>query len=289
MSSSEPWTILRLLNWTTEYLGKHGSQSPRLDAEVLLAHANSCKRVDLYVQFESELPDDIRTNFRELVKKRADGAPVAYLVEHKEFYQLDFRVTPDVLIPRPETEHIVVEMLDRISKDHASDLRIADVGTGSGILAVCAAKYAGNCLVDAIDISPAAIEVARHNAEVNEVGDKITFHLGDLLEPVGDGYDFVLSNPPYVSQQEYNELPTSVKDFEPQQALLAGQGGEDTIARLIPQAAEKLKAAGWLLVELSPMIAQACVELVNADGRFESPTLVKDYARHDRVLIARRK
>src|SRR6478609_7342153 len=157
----EPWTIGRLLSWTVEYLGKHGADNPRLDSEVLLAEARGCKRIDLYTAYGEPATDEIRTAFRELVRRRAEGTPVAYLVGRREFYSLDFQMNPDVLIPRPETELLVVALLDQVKKHPACEtiVQIADVGTGSGILAVCAAKYVSNAHITAIDISPAALAV----------------------------------------------------------------------------------------------------------------------------------
>src|SRR5882757_1408341 len=142
-TTEDSWTVGRLLSWTIDYLSKHGAENPRLEAEVLLAHARNCRRIDLYTTFGDTASEDTRTAFRELVKRRAGGTPVAYLVGHREFYSLDFEVTPDVLIPRPETESLVVALLDRIKQRPAanSSIEIADVGTGSGILAVCAAKF----------------------------------------------------------------------------------------------------------------------------------------------------
>src|SRR5262245_51907041 len=144
MSQSDSWTIGRLLGWTADYLAQHGSDSPRLDAEVLLAYARSCKRIELYTSFEELAADELRTRFRELVRRRAEGVPVAYLVGHREFFSLDFRVTPDVLIPRPETELVVVTLLDQIKATGPLDrpLAIADVGTGSGVIGITVAKRA---------------------------------------------------------------------------------------------------------------------------------------------------
>src|SRR4051794_22970737 len=176
-TENEPWTIGRLLSWTAEYLGRHGSENPRLDAEVLLAAARDCQRIELYTAYGDVADDTVRTSFRELVRRRAEGTPVAYLVGHREFYALDFEVNPDVLIPRPETELLVVALLDEIkaktagqslsaagsetslltvASEAAAPIEIADVGTGSGILATCAATYVALAHVTAIDISPAA-------------------------------------------------------------------------------------------------------------------------------------
>src|SRR4029079_17971183 len=200
-TSDQPWTIGRLLSWTVDYLGKHGAENPRLDAEVLLAEARGCRRIDLYAAYGEVASEETRTAFRELVRRRAEGTPVAYLVGRREFYSLDFEVNSDVLIPRPETELLVVALLDRVKKQGAGGwglgtgdpasapvsspqspvpLQIADVGTGSGILAICAAKYVPNSRVTAIDISPAALAVARRNAERHGVADRITFVAGNI-------------------------------------------------------------------------------------------------------------
>src|SRR5215213_3710659 len=176
-SADEPWTVGRLLKWTVDYLAKHGAENPRLDAEVLLAHARNCRRIDLYTAFGEVANEETRTAFRELVKRRAAGMPVAYLVGHREFYSLDFEVNPDVLIPRPETESLVVALLDSVKQraTAGTTVTIADVGTGSGILAICAAKFVPTAQVTAIDISPAALAVAKRNAERHKVADRITF------------------------------------------------------------------------------------------------------------------
>src|SRR5438094_4731857 len=158
----ESWTVLRLLTWTTDYLKSHGSDSPRLDAEVLLAHARGCERIMLYAAFDQVIDESTRAKFRELVKRRAEGVPVAYLVGKREFYSLSFRVTPDVLIPRPETEFVVVATLDVLKEipNPKSKIQnpplIADVGAGSGAIAVAIAKHAPQAQIVAIDISPAA-------------------------------------------------------------------------------------------------------------------------------------
>ncbi len=182
MSSSAPWTVGRLLQWTADYLKSHGSESPRLDAEVLLAKVLGCQRIQLYTAFDNEPSEEVRAAFRELVRRRAEGAPVAYLVGHREFYSLDFRVTPDVLIPRPETELLVIALLDLAkTRPVGGKLTIADVGTGSGIIAVCAAKHLPGCRVTAIDTSPAALEVAKSNAEKHGVLGRIEFIQSDLF------------------------------------------------------------------------------------------------------------
>ena len=293
-TDAEPWTIGRLLTWTADYLRQHGSDSPRLDAEVLLAHARGCARIDLYTAFNEEPSDEVRIAFREMIRRRAEATPVAYLVGHKEFYSLEFRVTPDVLIPRPETELLVVALLDRAKKsdgESSADIAIADVGTGSGILAICAAKHLSHASVTAVDISAAALDVARKNADQHQVADRISFVEGDLLASVAEGavFDFILSNPPYVSEAEFATLTPDVREHEPTLALTAGPRGTDVIERLIPQAAERLRVGGFLMMEISPMIAEEVQARVCDDGRFEPPGLIRDMARHIRVVVARRK
>src|SRR5262245_19147983 len=217
---SETWTILRLLTWTTDYLKSHGSESPRLDAEVLLAHARGCERIMLYAAFDQIVDEGTRARFRERVKRRAAGEPVAYLVGKREFYSLSFKVTTDVLIPRPETEFVVVAVLDALkgsgfrvqdSRDEEPEARgqgpttphllVADVGTGSGAIAVTVAKNAPDCRVVAIDSSLAALAVAKDNAAAHGVAGRVTFLEGDLLSslPSEPRFAVVASNPPYVS------------------------------------------------------------------------------------------
>lgn len=288
MSATETWTVLRLLQWTEEYLRDHGSESAKLEAEVLLATARSCRRIDLYTAYDEVATDETRVAFRELVRRRAEGTPVAYLVGHREFYSRKFRVSPDVLIPRPETEFVIVDLLDRVSSKSAP-VRIADVGTGSGILAVTAAAELSAATVLAIDISPAALNVARQNAADHGVAERIEFVEGDLLSGTSEKFDFILSNPPYVGQPEYGELDAQVKDHEPAVALIGGETGTEIIARLIPQAAERLNSGGWLMIEISPMIADAVAGLFNNNGSFGEVTIRKDLSQLSRVVIAQRK
>ena len=316
MSASEPWTIGRLLQWTVDYLKGHASESPRQDAEVLLAEALGCRRIDLYTRFDETPGDAMRTAFRELVRRRAEGTPVAYLVGRREFYSLSFCVTPDVLIPRPETELLVVAALDlaktkgegrglgtlvpselpsEVPNDEGSGIPnrqifIADVGTGSGIIAVCLAKHLPHCRVMAIDVSRAALDVAAGNAKQHGVADRIEFVQSDLFAavPTERRFDFVVSNPPYVAEAEMERLAPDVRKFEPRVALLAGPRGTEVIESLIPQAAERLLPGGHLLMEISPMIHDTVRRLLEADSRFDLGPTIKDLARLPRVVQARR-
>jgi release factor glutamine methyltransferase len=316
-TNQDPWTVLRLLSWTTDFFRQRGSDSPRLDAEVLLAHSLGCSRIELYTAFGSEPSGPQRQTFRELVRRRGEGVPVAYLVGHREFYSLRLGVTPAVLIPRPETEHLVTLALDHAKSlaptgsartgtpaDNAvaqcppptptlRPLKIADVGTGSGAIAVALAKhlpavYPGGCLITAIDLSPDALDVARGNARDHGVDPQIEFVQGDLLDklPAGSDFDMILSNPPYVSRAEYDDLDPTVRDHEPKMALLAGERGTEIIARLIDQAASRLLPGGLLAIELSPMIAKDCAVLIAGNGHFHEPKLIRDLGGNQRIVTA---
>lgn len=316
MSTAEAWTVGRLLGWTADYLKGHGSESPRLDAEVLLAEVLGCQRIQLYASFEDVPNDQQRAAFRELVRRRAEGTPVAYLVGRREFYSLSFRVTPDVLIPRPETELLVVAVLDLAKgkgkgpgvgpqgsepvnsqppinnqQSTITNPVIADVGTGSGIIAVCLAKHLPASRVTAIDVSAAALAVARENAKQHGVAERIEVVESDLFAavPAGKPFDFVVSNPPYVSTGELEKLAPDVRNFEPRVALTAGPKGTEVIERLVPQAAERLRPGGHFLMEISPMVHEAVCSLLKNDGRFELGPTIKDLARLPRVVQARRK
>ena len=289
---NEPWTIGSLLQWTTDFLRRHGSEAPRLDAEVLLAEAHACRRIDLYTAYEGIAPESTRVAYRELVRQRAKGAPVAYLVGRREFYSHVFRVTPDVLIPRPETEFVLVALLDLV-KQRESDsaaVRIVDVGTGSGVLAICAALHIPNSQIIAIDISPAALEVARANAAELGVAERIEFREGNLLSifPANQAIDFVISNPPYVRSSEWEFLAPDIRNYEPRVALIAGDKGTEIIVRLVAESSERLRHDGWLIMEVSPFIVDDVVSIISDDPALAPPRTVKDLRQQPRVVMTRR-
>lgn len=296
--TDEKWTVLRLLQWTTEFFEKRGSQSARLDAEVLLAHARDCSRIELYTAFESEPDEEQRTAFRELVRRRGEGTPVAQLVGYKEFYSLRFRVNEHTLIPRPETEHLVIEALDSARamqpEDQPDDDRplvVADVGTGSGAIATAFAVHCPHASLIATDISEPALDVARWNAEKHEVADRIQFVRSDLLGDVDDPqtFDLICSNPPYVSESEFEQLDRSVRDNEPKSALVSGPDGTEIIKRLMGESYSRLNPGGRLIIELSPMIAEDCAEWVEQIAELDDLRFVKDLAGHRRILSVRRR
>jgi release factor glutamine methyltransferase len=282
------WTVGRIIDWTTGHLRKHGSESPRLEAEILLAQARNCPRIQLYVQYNEVLSDAQRTVMRDLVKRRAQAEPVAYLVGHREFFALDFRVTPDVLIPRPETETLVLQLI--AAAKPFPNARILDVGTGSGCVAIAAAVNLPAAKVTAIDISLRALDVARDNASRHAVAERIRFLEGDLFAPLSreDQFDLVVSNPPYVADGEMETLPADIRLHEPPLALRAGPQGLDVITRLIAGAPAYLAPGGLLLIEMSPEQSPAVTALINARGKFEPPRTIKDSGGSERVVMARR-
>jgi len=261
---TETWTVKRLLEWTTDFFKQKGIESARLEAEILLAAALKTKRIELYTNFNTEVVEAKRAVFRDFVKRRGAGEPVAYLVGFKEFYSLKFKVDRNVLIPRPETEQLVLEAIDVLkSFPDDSSVEICDVGTGSGAIAVVLAKHRpksmGNLTVHAVDRSKGAVAVAEENAKNHGVD--VRFVESDLLAAVAGPFDVIVSNPPYVSISEYEALPNDIKNYEPKLALLAGPTGTEVIERLVIQAFAKLNPGGRILLEISPMIADRVLAL----------------------------
>jgi release factor glutamine methyltransferase len=286
VSTEQSWTIGRLLDWTTNFLQQKGSESPRLDSEVLLAQALGCKRIDLYTRHTEEAPEQGRQRFRELIRQRIEGCPVAYLVGRKEFFSLEFEVNRSVLIPRPDTECVVVECL-RLAKDVAEPT-ILDIGTGTGCLAVAVAKHHKTARVTAVDINPEALAVASRNAAKHGVVERIRFLQGDLFAPIsGERFDFILSNPPYIPHDDIAKLPPGVRDYEPHQALDGGADGFAVFNRLITDAPAHLKPGGYLLIEIGSPQEQPARERIERYERFELEKTVLDGSGHPRVLIAR--
>jgi len=284
--SAKPWTLGRLLTWTTNFLKDKQADSPRLDAEVLLAHILGVQRIALYTRFDELASDEVRNRYRQLVKQRVEGCPVAYLVGFKEFYNLRFNVTPAVLIPRPETELLVLEAI-RLAKPHSTP-RIVDVGTGSGAVALTLAKHLPQARVTAIDLSPEALEVAKKNAEQHKLT-SVRFLLGDLLQPVAsEKFDLVVSNPPYIDSEVVKQLPITVKNFEPKLALDGGPGGTAIIERLAIEAKAVLEPGGHLLLEIGADQGKSVPALLERLGGYGPVTVLPDHAGLPRVVKAPR-
>ncbi len=284
-SGAGPKLLLDYLKLTEQFLATKGVETPKLDAEVLLAHVLGLERIELYTNFERPLASEEVDRYRELVKRRATREPVHYIVGRREFWSLDFAVDRRVLVPRPETELLVELGVKELSG--RTGARIADIGTGSGALAVSLAHELPDAVVVASDFSAAALEIAPGNAERNGVGDRIEFVHGDLFEPYGgmEPFDLVVSNPPYVTTDEYEELEPEVRDWEPPTALVAEDDGMLTTLRLIEAAPPCLMADGVLMVEVGTQSA-AVGEAFEQRG-WRDVTVHKDLAGHDRVIRAR--
>lgn len=235
--------------------------SPRMNAELLLMFTLGCDRAYLFAHPERKLTSEEQTRYEEALTRRSSGVPAQYITGHQEFWGMDFIVTPAVLIPRPETEHVIETVLDlaRVGRapSPANSLRIVDVGTGSGCIAIALAKEISVAEIHATDISPAALEIARANAARHELENRMHFHETDLLQGFEPAtFDFVVSNPPYVGESEEDQVQLEVRRFEPRSAVFAGPTGLEVIERLIPQAWSALKPGGWLIIEISGTIAE---------------------------------
>jgi release factor glutamine methyltransferase len=261
---------------------------PRMAAETLLMHVLERDRSFLHAHPEYELTPSEQRAFEEAVAKRANGIPLQYITGHQEFWGLDFIVTRAVLIPRPETEHLVESAIKLIRASGIARPRLIDVGTGSGCIILSVAHEVKDAELHAVDISPDALEVARENAERLRLIERVTFHKGDLLtEFLGapDFFDFVLSNPPYVGRSEADKVQREVREHEPHVAVFGGDRGLDIYERLIPQAHQVLKPGGYLLLEIGYSIEEPVRHLLEAWAKVEA---VPDLHGIPRVIIARK-
>lgn len=287
-TSAKTWTVGGLLQWTEKFFAEKGLDSPRLDAQILLAHALGCDRIQIYTRFDEPVGEDRRAAFRDLVRRRVEGCPVAYLVGRKEFYRLTFEVTPAVLIPRPATESLVMRAVEVIKPLPAP--RVLDVGTGSGCIAVSVARQHTGAHVVAVDVSEDALAVARRNADRHGVADRVSFRSSDLFADLNGTapFDLILSNPPYVRAVALAELPPDVRDHEPRTALDGGPDGLAVFDRLIAGAVDRLTPGGWLLVEIGfDQETEAVRRLGTIAGLTPGPT-IRDTDGHPRVVTARR-
>ncbi|NVB85737.1 MAG: peptide chain release factor N(5)-glutamine methyltransferase [Kofleriaceae bacterium] len=275
------WTTLSVLDWTTKRFTDAGIASPRLEAQLLLAHVLQCSRMQLYTGFDKPLGEAELTGYRELIKRRLAGEPVAYLVSEHEFWGLPFYVDPNVLVPRPDTE-TVIEVARSLRADRAAACRVLDLCTGSGAIAVSLARELPAATVVATDVSEAAVAIARRNAERNQVGDRVDVRLGDLWAPVaGERFDLICSNPPYIATDVIATLSAEVRR-EPMLALDGGANGLLFYDRICSAAREHLEPGGALVVEHGFDQADAVHERFVASG-FLKVTLVHDLAKNPRV------
>lgn len=248
-----------------------GVDHDRLTAGLLLRHLIGVERTHLLTRSEEQIGADQYRDYLELVERRAAGEPLQYVTGHQEFYELDFIVTPDVLIPRPETEFLIERVMKLAEESERDSLLIVDVGTGSGCIAVTIAKLLPGARLIATDVSPAALTVAQRNAERNRVRDRIEFLEGDLLEPLAErglqgAVDILASNPPYVNQDGRQLLQREVREWEPHEALFGGADGLDFYRRLLAETAPILKPQGYLVLEIGFSQLEAISEIVSGSG-----------------------
>lgn len=277
------WTIKQLLEWTTDYFNNKNIEEPRLEAEILLARALGKDRVYLYANYYAPVNQNERNIFREFIERRGKNEPTAYITGTKEFMSLEFKVSPEVLIPRPETELIVERAIELFA---GKDCCIADIGTGSGAIAISLAHYLPKAKVFASDISTAALAIARHNAARLKV--KVEFREGDLLAPFLDqvsDFDLIVANLPYVSLDEYLRLPPGIKNYEPALALLAPGDGLDIYRRLVDQAFPLMKKGAYIILEIGCCQGQGALQMMSG---WEEVELINDLAGRTRLVQARK-
>jgi release factor glutamine methyltransferase len=284
--------LRQILNAAIERLSAAQVPSPRLNAELLIMFTLGCDRAHLYAHPERELTPDETERYDEVLARRAAGLPAQYITGHQEFWGLDLIVSPVVLIPRPETEHVVEAVLE-LAKSHtverraSSPLRVVDVGTGSGAIALALAQEFPAAEILATDISAEALEIARLNAVRLDLASRIEFHQTDLLTGLPSAaFDFVVSNPPYVGESEEESVQLEVRKFEPRNAVFAGSTGLEVIERLIPQARKALAPCGWLVFEISGTIAVRVRDLLSD---WDEVAIKNDLQGIPRVAVARKK
>ena len=280
--------IRTILRRTTRDLTACGSPSPRLDAEVLLMHLLKTDRLQFLTHPEKLLTEAEVAGYSRWVERRCQGEPVAYIVGEKEFWSLRFEVNREVLIPRPETECLIEEVLGR-SATGRDEPRIIDIGTGSGAIGVVLAREIPAARVVATDISSGALEVARRNAIRHGVADRMEFIRGDLCATASGAFDIIVSNPPYIPDEAYPLLPEGIRAFEPRQALIAGPDGIDFHRRIIREGAHRLKAGGWIFLEIGEGQQGLVEALFREAGFYDTIRFRRDYGGIERVAVARRR
>ena len=276
----------------TDYFTQKSVDSPRVSAEMLLSHVLKLERIELYMHFDRPVsPDDLAT-LRGLVKRASDHEPVAYLVGRTGFYSLDIEVSAACLIPRPETEQLV-ELAIEFLRGREAPRYMLDLCTGSGCIAVAIAKGVPDVKVIATDICDEALNVAARNVEYHQLTEIVHLLCGDLFTPIIEGldetrFDLIVSNPPYISTDEYGKLDKNVKDYEPQKALLAGDKGMDVYQRMIADVDQHLKPDGALMLEIGYQQGEDIKELLESSNTFSEIEVKKDFAKNDRIAIAKK-
>lgn len=284
MGKKDVWTISSLLNWTVNYFKSKNIQSARLDAEVLLSHVLRQERIYLYVHFDEPMEQNELNKFREYVKKRAQHVPIAYIIGEREFMGLPFKVTKDTLIPRPDTEILVENVLNNVDKD--KEIEIVDIGTGSGAIILSLLVNLPKAQGKTVDISSKAIEVAKENAVNLQVNDRCEFFVGDLFAPLNDNkFDVIVSNPPYIPQKDIATLEDDVKEYEPVSALTDGGDGLSYYRRLLSEGKAYIKENGFIALEIG-IYQSNDVKQIAMDNGWKNIKIIKDYAGIDRVVLA---
>ena len=280
---NEVWTIGSILKWTGQYFADKGVESPRLDAEVLLSHILGKERIYLYVHFDEPLQANEMAQYKDAIKKRIARMPVAYIVGCKEFMGLEFNVSPAVLIPRPDTEILVEAVIERLKEKE--NVCFVDIGTGSGAIVLSLLANLPQAVGSAVDISEAAIAVAKGNAEKFGVSDRVSFFHGDVYSPVKDQvFDAIISNPPYIPDADIEGLQPEVK-CEPHGALAGGTDGLDFYRKLVREGVTLLKSGGFMAFEVGIHQAAAVAKLAEAFSEFGEVSILKDYGGIERVVI----
>jgi len=286
------WTIIRLLQETRQYFERCGILSARLDAEILLAHALDKDRIRLYIDFEEPVSQEELSRFRELVKRRAQREPVAYITGYKEFWSLRLQVNRSVLIPRPETEVLVEAALNLLRVGEQRDQRtsVLDLGTGSGAIALALAKETEHAAIMAVDRSLAALQVARNNMHIYDFGKRVRLVCGDGVQPFGcnETFDLIVANPPYIPAASLDRLEPDIKNHEPRQALDGGSDGLDFYRTWIPRLPVVLKPHGWVVLEVGDGQVDAVAGMFHAAGTYDGITSIRDFSKKQRVVVAQK-
>ncbi len=291
---AEPWTIRRLLEWTSAFFARKNVDPPRLSAELLLAHVLSLSRIKLYTDYHRELKSEQLAQYRELVKRAAEDEPIAYLTGKAPFFNLEFEVSRDVLIPRPDTETLVENVLQlaRITSGLEAP-RVLDLCTGSGCIAAAIAFHLKGATVVAIDSSPAAAQVGKRNIDRHGLSNRVTVETGDLFEPLSrlvdaKQFDLIVANPPYISTSQIDSLDRSVREYEPRVALDGGADGLCVHRRILEGAPAHIVAGGRIFLEIAFDHGPVALEMIAQRGGFTEARILKDHGGNDRVLTASR-
>ncbi|MDD6119602.1 MAG: peptide chain release factor N(5)-glutamine methyltransferase [Selenomonadaceae bacterium] len=288
MAAQTVWTIGRILKWTENFFREKGIESPRLDAEVLLAYLLQKERIYLYVHFDEPLERAELARFHEMVKKRVQRVPVAYILGEKEFMGLTFKVTSDTLVPRPDTEVLVQAAIERL-KALGRLAKFADIGTGTGAICLSVLHYTEDTTAATVDISPTARAVAEENAVALGLTERVTFYTGDLLEPLKEQkFAAILSNPPYIPDGDVAGLQAEVRLSEPHTALAGGADGLDFYRRLCSEGPELLENGGFMAFEVGVGQAHAVEALAKENELIARTEIIKDLAGIERVVVAYR-